>query len=90
MFFKKKKEIEKLKEEVDYQKHLAKNRSELIKDLEDNIRKIEEMKYEDYDWAVLCKDYKLTVINGGKVEKGVRRVTVQSNYDIIPTITIEK
>lgn len=90
MFFKKKKEIEKLKEEIDYQKHLAKSRSELIKDLEDNICKIKEMKYEDYDWAVLCKDYKLTVINGGKVEKGVRRVKVESNYDIIPTITIEK
>lgn len=90
MFFKKKKEIEKLKEEVDYQKKLAKSRSELIKDLEDNIRKIEEMKYEDYDWAVLCKDYKLTVINNGRVEERIRSINVEYEIGMVPTITIQK
>lgn len=58
--------------------------------LEEKMKKIQEEKYNDYDWAVLCKDYKITVINGGRIEEKVRRVTVDSDTGMIPTITIEK
>ena len=90
MFFKKKKEIEDLKKDNEWLQGRVKDLKGHIEELNKTIKDLELENYNDYDWAVLCKDYKLTVINGGKVEKGVRKVTVESNYDIVPTITIEK
>ena len=90
MFFKKKKEIEKLKEDNEWLQGRIKDLKAHIEELNETIKDLELENYNDCDWAVLCKDYKLTVINGGKVEKAVRRVTVESNLGIIPTITIEK
>ena len=90
MFFKKKKEIEKLKEDNGWLQNHIKDLESHIEELNKTIEDLELDNYKDYKWAVLCKDYKLTVINGGKVEKGVRRVEVESSYDIIPTIIIEK
>lgn len=90
MFFKKKKEIRDLKKDNEWLQGRIKDLKAHIEELNKSIKDVELEKYKDYDWAVLCKDYKLTVINGGKVEKGVRRVKVESNLGIIPTITIEK
>ena len=90
MFFKKNKEIRDLKKDNEWLQKRVKDLKSHIEELNKTIKDVELEKYKEYDWAVLCKDYKLTVINGGKVEKGVRRIKVESNYDIIPTITIEK
>ena len=58
--------------------------------LKEKMKNIQEEKYKDYDWAILCNNYTLTVINGGRIEEKVRRVTVDSDTGMIPTITIEK
>ena len=87
MLTKNKKEIEKLKREI-------KRKDELIdyyvKYIDELHKKKAEENYKDYDWAVLCKDYKLTVINGGKIENKVRSINVECDLGLIPTITIEK
>lgn len=90
MFFKKKKEIRDLKKDNEWLQNHIKDLESHIEELNKRIKDVELEKYKDYDWAVLCKDYKLTVINNGKIEERVRKVKVESNYDIIPTITIEK
>lgn len=90
MFFKKKKEIRDLKKDNEWLQGRIKDLKAHIEELNKSIKDVELEKYKDYDWAVLCKDYKLTVINNGKIEERVRKVIVESSYDIVPTITIEK
>ena len=90
MFFKKKKEIRDLKKDNEWLQGRIKDLKSHIEELNKSIKDLELEKYKDYDWAVLCKDYKLTVINNGKIEERVRKVIVESSYDIVPTITIEK
>ena len=90
MFFKKKKEIRDLKKDNEWLQNRVKDLKSHIEELNKSIKDVELEKYKDYDWAVLCKDYKLTVINNGKIEERVRKVIVESSYDIVPTITIEK
>lgn len=90
MFFKKKRELEKLKCELDLKERELEYYKESNCILEEKMKNIQEEKYKEYDWAILCNNYTLTVINGGRIEEKVRRVTVDSDTGMIPTITIEK
>lgn len=90
MFFKKNKEIRDLKKDNEWLQKRVKDLKSHIEELNKTIKDVELEKYKDYDWAVLCKDYKITVVNGGRIEEKVRRVEVEVNLGMIPTIIIEK
>lgn len=90
MFFKKKKEIEELKNQIKLYKQYLNRAREENNELKNHFEELKLDAYKEYDWAVLCKNYSLTIINNGRIEEKVRRVTVDSDTGMIPTITIEK
>lgn len=90
MFFKKKKKIEELEREIYYKQHTIESLMERIETLNKEKAELELNGVNDYDWAVLCKNYQLTVVNGGRIEEKVKKVEVEQDLGMIPTIRIEK
>lgn len=80
----------KLIKELEENKNLVLKHLETISWLENqlNDKKLNVLK--NYDWAILCKDYRCDVIIEGKVISKLKGFNAEQYVGDIPTITINK
>lgn len=84
------KKYNKLIKELEENKNLVLKHLETISSLENQLNNKKLNVLKNYDWVILCKDYRCNVMIEGKVISKLKSFTAEQCVGEIATITIDK